>query len=177
MADKAFPTSQWTEAGATRIAPRVSRTRPAFSGCSPTTAKIADVSRSPFPQRRQTQSNQVRTERISIDKSVRGQESFSPQKSFGGNFNYNFPHRFPHITQPFAAKSVRFARMSSSRQRKRKYQVTRAELDFARRSCNSLLHAVKTTGKFPKLDVTGSVPVSRSINPAKIEYTDQRGCP
>src|ERR1700677_660143 len=44
MADNAFPTSQWTEAGATRIAPRVSRTRPAFSGCSPTTAKIADVS-------------------------------------------------------------------------------------------------------------------------------------
>ena len=120
---------------------------------------------------------QVRTERISIDKSVRGQESFSPQKSFGGNFNYNFPHRFPHITQPFAAKSVRFARMSSSRQRKRKYQVTRAELDFARRSCNSLLHAVKTTGKFPKLDVAGSVPAFRSINPAKIEYTDQRGCP
>src|SRR5580698_3301972 len=44
IADKAFPTSQWTEAGATRIAPRVSRIRPDFSGCSPTTAKIADVS-------------------------------------------------------------------------------------------------------------------------------------
>src|SRR5690348_4376909 len=44
MADSAFPTSQWTEAGATRIAPRVSLTRPAFSGCSPNTARIAEVS-------------------------------------------------------------------------------------------------------------------------------------
>jgi hypothetical protein len=31
--------------------------------------------------------------------------------------------------------------------------------------------------QLPKLDVAGSIPVSRSMNPAKIEYPDQRGCP
>ena len=30
--------------------------------------------------------------------------------------------------------------------------------------------------QLPKLDVAGSIPVSRSMNPAKIEYPDQRGC-
>src|SRR5215469_6684390 len=44
MADNVFPTSQWTEAGATRVAPRVILTKPAFSGCSPMTARMADVS-------------------------------------------------------------------------------------------------------------------------------------
>src|ERR1700678_532558 len=44
MADSALPISQWTEAGATRIAPRVRLTRSAFSGCSAMTARIADVS-------------------------------------------------------------------------------------------------------------------------------------
>ena len=44
IADIAFPISQWTEAGATRIAPRVSLTKSGFSGCSAMTARIADVS-------------------------------------------------------------------------------------------------------------------------------------
>lgn len=44
MADNAFPTSQWTEAGATKVAPRAKRTNSGFSGCSPTTARMAEVS-------------------------------------------------------------------------------------------------------------------------------------